>query len=765
MKKKEQNHSIDSLIMEIKAISYVLNIKIIDLYCKLDKSFHVFKQFNIHISYLCDEIPFKSNLIEDIWLMHQYEAMACLLEQYSHICDRQKNAGYYFQTAALYAKKRQYYLNQYNTEHQPQVSSQQPQLQTVDENYIHYEGQYLGQPTLYYQISSNPLTNTFNIKDYNNKDLIMKSIVKEENEIDHHTHIIDLLTKAYECFKRLKNGSAKRIILHIAYQMAREYYNNHNYTMAKKFFDRITNSYRHEKWYTILSTILIYSLKCAEHLFLWSDVVHYCIELSAYNSNCIHQDKIKYFHQIFKALQVDNLLISKIFEIPNSCQLISCQSNFTNISKIIYFNQSFTFNLDIQTSFPIDIEFKSIDIRFNISSYRILIQSNSEINQVKDMIYKDLTMKYIANQYSSKSFHIPMKANIPTKELKADYILFTLEKDQRSILFKYTFNHDQHDVHTLIPCTSVCIAADRPKADILIGQISPCLIGEKYPIRILITSNGDLIKNGKLIIQSNSNEIQWLSSINQDINRSSSTYSLELPYTIGGIDNDHTEYATTLWFYTNKIDTYTITTDLIYYNDRNISLTYESSFQIIVKPIFEIKFLTFGAKGINNANKKVIPLHDRFVIHATITNVAPHDLILYNTTTDLNSNISTNQVATLLKSNGEYSHIISHSLAQKSLGQSLGNLILTWNRHIIGTNDDVYHDLNEDNNPIHAIRTKSIFRNQTLAKDKTIKKKNATNTTSTLLSTIIIFMLMNFNLHLYLMKPKLNYQYLILMNH
>lgn len=46
-----------------------------------------------------------------------------------------------------------------------------------------------------------------------------------------------------------------------------------------RFFDRIAKTYRKERWYTVLSSILLLSLDCARVLNMWNKVIEYLIEL------------------------------------------------------------------------------------------------------------------------------------------------------------------------------------------------------------------------------------------------------------------------------------------------------------------------------------------------------------------------------------------------------------------------------------------------------------------------------------------------------
>ena len=46
-----------------------------------------------------------------------------------------------------------------------------------------------------------------------------------------------------------------------------------------RFFDRIAKTYRKERWYTVLASILLLSLDCARVLNMWNKVIEYLVEL------------------------------------------------------------------------------------------------------------------------------------------------------------------------------------------------------------------------------------------------------------------------------------------------------------------------------------------------------------------------------------------------------------------------------------------------------------------------------------------------------
>ncbi|KAI9017652.1 Gryzun, putative trafficking through golgi-domain-containing protein [Gaertneriomyces semiglobifer] len=97
-----------------------------------------------------------------------------------------------------------------------------------------------------------------------------------ENTIDHATIVIELLTKAYEQFKKHKAG---RMTLYLASEIARVYQQSGRHEMALKFFQRIGKTYRKEYWSSVLQDILQWSIHCAESLDRWDVVIESLVEL------------------------------------------------------------------------------------------------------------------------------------------------------------------------------------------------------------------------------------------------------------------------------------------------------------------------------------------------------------------------------------------------------------------------------------------------------------------------------------------------------
>ncbi|KAL9982030.1 hypothetical protein ACROYT_G010816 [Oculina patagonica] len=82
----------------------------------------------------------------------------------------------------------------------------------------------------------------------------------QEIQVDHSWIIIPLLSSAVAQFKKYKSPRMKRYLM---VQMGEEYYHARDYSKALMLLGRVTWDYRREKWWSLLTSVLITSLRCA----------------------------------------------------------------------------------------------------------------------------------------------------------------------------------------------------------------------------------------------------------------------------------------------------------------------------------------------------------------------------------------------------------------------------------------------------------------------------------------------------------------------
>ncbi|CAH3108335.1 unnamed protein product, partial [Pocillopora meandrina] len=86
------------------------------------------------------------------------------------------------------------------------------------------------------------------------------ALQSQEIQVDHSWVIIPLLSSAVAQFKKYKSPRMKRYQM---VQMGEEYYHARDYSKALLLLGKVTWDYRREKWWSLLTSVLITSLRCA----------------------------------------------------------------------------------------------------------------------------------------------------------------------------------------------------------------------------------------------------------------------------------------------------------------------------------------------------------------------------------------------------------------------------------------------------------------------------------------------------------------------
>ncbi|KAJ3342636.1 hypothetical protein HDU93_001616 [Gonapodya sp. JEL0774] len=127
----------------------------------------------------------------------------------------------------------------------------------------------------------------------------LSKLMALERSVDHTAAVIELLTKAYEQYKKLRSG---RTTLWLAGEIARTYAEGGKWEMALRFFDRISKTYRKEKWNTILKSILAWSLRCAREVGDTDKVISLVVELMSSDLTSDPVERSKYQEELMLAL-------------------------------------------------------------------------------------------------------------------------------------------------------------------------------------------------------------------------------------------------------------------------------------------------------------------------------------------------------------------------------------------------------------------------------------------------------------------------------
>jgi len=267
-------------VIEVKAVAEVIVFKIVYLLLHMNRVSDALSQFRQHVKTFQSLLGIPSLAFHHhAWMSNQYRTFGEFWEEAPSAqrhSSKMQNSGYFYQSAAEYALKRKE-----SAQHALEATGMaklQPSTNVPNPEYL---GQILTEAEHTYSqaaVGNNQI----------HKHVVLQRILLSEAKHEHSEGVLVLLTRAYENFKRHR---CTRMILHVAYHMACEYLSVENYTMAKKFFDRIARTYRKEKWTPILSKIILRALQCAKSLGVRYDSVAYTLELLAPNLRLSNERK------------------------------------------------------------------------------------------------------------------------------------------------------------------------------------------------------------------------------------------------------------------------------------------------------------------------------------------------------------------------------------------------------------------------------------------------------------------------------------------
>ncbi|ORX60381.1 hypothetical protein DM01DRAFT_1380727 [Hesseltinella vesiculosa] len=361
---------------------------------------------------------------------------------------------------------------------------------------------------------------------------------------DYATMSIELLTKSYEQFKQYHNS---RMTLYLAAEIAGTYYETGKFEMALKFFERIGKTYRKERWHTILTSILRWSLRCAKELGLWERTIECLIELLA---PALPMSDTK------RADSLQELLTVLEHHAPSSSALVDVQTDETStptplvihmqqINPFIhcsvqfhdrdsFVNSPLLFQVTLQTephSPPSPLRFTSMRIVFNQPQYNLYLTddlstqpaTSSQPALVDCVQNTTLIPDGDYAQWHTKAVDLSMVANhtkvfqgslLPTtcEDIKIEFVYLDLAYPNWTVHLQYPFDQiieenpvsrrkwlqadgTNHPKFKLLDgrgeVHQVRIMQRPPLVDLTTFSSAPALLDEYFPLTIVLTSQED----------------------------------------------------------------------------------------------------------------------------------------------------------------------------------------------------------------------------------------------------------------------------------
>ena len=285
----KQLHCSGETLLEVKWIAYILMVKICGFTIRLQTLHAALAYFQAHLSDYQSQTPFAElEFLDHHWTCSQYYAFGRILQTIPTLRNLQYNPGYFYQTAASFASKRkQAYLTARNVFVKRKGISLAPNRQLLNPKFV-------AQPTLLKELESK-----YGVGTQGWSAAVTESLVYLETRTNHHEKVLEYLHASYDCFKKER---AQKMFLHIAFQMGVEHFSEGKFSQAKRFFDRISNQYRKEGWFQLLTCCLMYAYKCARRLAFSREVLLYSFELMCVYAKTNSTQKRNVLQDVFSIL-------------------------------------------------------------------------------------------------------------------------------------------------------------------------------------------------------------------------------------------------------------------------------------------------------------------------------------------------------------------------------------------------------------------------------------------------------------------------------
>lgn len=257
--------------LEAKAVAEYLNYKLCAILVRMDSRAEAIRQFRGHLrSYKPQTAPDEVGFEHWTWIARQYFLFGQLLEAASSqaetkpdpavLADRWQWPGLYYHAAAKATKQRRKAAEALCGMRVPGAESSAGGPGQLP------EGPYYGQLQLVLLSKQSPAT-------------VFDELIKRETVVQHSLKLVELLSRAYEHFKR--RGECRRMIHNLVGEMAEEYYLQGEYGKAQKLFESICPSYREEAWGPVLGVTLRKLMDCAVRMRDGRRFVQAALELMA----------------------------------------------------------------------------------------------------------------------------------------------------------------------------------------------------------------------------------------------------------------------------------------------------------------------------------------------------------------------------------------------------------------------------------------------------------------------------------------------------
>ncbi|XP_029368673.1 trafficking protein particle complex subunit 11 isoform X1 [Echeneis naucrates] len=505
-------------MLEIKTMSGFINYKICRLCFQHNTPLDAIAQFRKHID-LCKKKIGSAELSFEhaAWMSKQFQSFGDLFDEAIKLgltAIQTQNPGFYYQQAACFSQERKQLAQQLC---QAAVNYPSPDPLDTQSGGLDFYGQ---RPWRQGHQSIDP-------PDGEKEKTGILALQNKEIDVAHSELIIALLSNAVAQFKKYK---CPRMKSHLMVQMGEEYYHAKDYTKALKLLDYVMCDYRTERWWGLLTAILITALRCAYLMASVKDYIIYCMELLGRASTLKEEQKGRIEKNFFKVLMnevpdpepdCDPSSVAVARSLWNDCIALAASNEFTiEVQDYIPFIQckakfcSPSFHIDQ----PIQLQvFLRADCPHPVPLNKLAISlSNQEYNQwcVVESLAQE-TMSLLPRATKCFNFRFVAKSEDVGKKIEMTGIEVMLGRDNGRCVFltwrgaggDIASHHEalqatrssrrwgrgfemrpELDWDSLLIQHSTMIISRLPKLSVQLSHQPPALIHELYRISVTIES-------------------------------------------------------------------------------------------------------------------------------------------------------------------------------------------------------------------------------------------------------------------------------------
>lgn len=299
-------------------------------------------------------------------------------------------------------------------------------------------------------------------------------------------------------------------------QMGEEYFCAKDYSRALALLSRVTWEYRHERWWSLLTSVLVTQLKCAYLTASIGEYIMACLELvGRYTENSAEEKQRIYSNllRVLSGLQPDPepgsfsdavgaawnsaLMSSEVdtltIEMSNMASFMDCKALFS--SESFTADKPVVVDVYLRSTAPADVTFSKLYVTFNNPLYNNMCISSSDVaiesGQVKhytfsfvghaDDIGKVIEIKSVCLEWSGG-----LRRCVSLHWIGPGGDLIT--PVQQATPYKKPYNAVEWDEVIVRPMTRL-LYRDSSALDIDVKHSPPGLVNEMYHYAITVTNN------------------------------------------------------------------------------------------------------------------------------------------------------------------------------------------------------------------------------------------------------------------------------------